>query len=103
VCVSVADVKEVGSVFVDPDDDDDDPAEDADEEDEAASDSITSSSLVASGVENRANDFCTNLSADERFPAARCLWDILRQRSASSLLLSISIIRDMRYLQQKQE
>ena len=74
-CVSVADVKEVGSVVADPDVDDD-PGEDADDEDEAASDSITSSSLTASAVEKSANDFCTNLRAEERFPVWRCRWEI---------------------------
>jgi hypothetical protein len=74
-CVSVADVKEVGSVVAEPDVDDD-PAQDADDEDEAASDSIASSSLTASGVEKSANDFCTNLRAEDRFPAWRCRWEI---------------------------
>jgi hypothetical protein len=70
-CVSVADVKDVGFVVVDAEDDDD-PADEADDEDEEASESINSSSLVASGVEKSANDFWTNLRAEERLPAARC-------------------------------
>lgn len=56
VCVSVADVNDVGFV-VEEVEDDDDPAEDADEEDEEASESINSSNLTASGVEKSANDF----------------------------------------------
>ena len=71
-CVSVADVKDVGSVVVDAEDDD--PPEDRD--DEAASESISSSSLTASGVEKSANDFCANLRAEERLPAARCFWEM---------------------------
>jgi hypothetical protein len=73
-CVSVADVKDVGSVAVDAEDDD--PPEDGDDEDEEASESIISSSLTASGVEKSASDFCTNLRAEERFPAARCFWEM---------------------------
>ena len=73
-CVSVADVNDVG--FVDADAEDVDPAEDADDEDVATSESITPRSLTASGVEKRANDFCTNLRAEERLPAARCFWEM---------------------------
>jgi hypothetical protein len=73
-CVSVADVKDVGSVVADADDDD--PPEDGDDEDVGPSESINSSSLTASGVEKSANDFCTNLRAEERLPAARCFWEI---------------------------
>ena len=73
-CVSVADVKDVGSVAVDAEDDD--PPEGGDDEDEEASESIISSSLTASGVEKSASDFCTNLRAEERFPAARCFWEM---------------------------
>lgn len=73
-CVSVADVKDVGSVVVDAEYDD--PPEDRDDEDEAASESINSSSLTASGVEKSANDFCANLRAEERLPAVRCFWEI---------------------------
>ena len=73
-CVSVADVKDVGSVVVDAEDDD--PPEDRDDEDEATSESISSSSLMACGVEKSANDFCANLRAEERLPAARCFWEM---------------------------
>jgi hypothetical protein len=73
-CVSVADVKDVGSVVVDAEDDD--PPEDREDEDEAASESIISSSLTACGVEKSANDFCANLRAEERLPAARCFWEM---------------------------
>lgn len=73
-CVSVADVKDVGSVAVDAEDDD--PPEGGDDEDEEASESIISSSLTASGVEKSASDFCTNLRAEERFPVARCFWEM---------------------------
>ena len=73
-CVSVADVKDVGSVVADAEDDD--PPEDRDDEDEAASESINSSSLTASGVEKSANDFCANLRAEERLPAVRCFWEM---------------------------
>lgn len=69
-CVSVADVKDVGSVAADAEDDD--PPEDGDDEDEEASESIIASNLTASGVEKSANDFCTNLRAEVRLPAARC-------------------------------
>jgi hypothetical protein len=71
--VSVADVKDVGSVAVDAEDDD--PPEDGDE-DEEDEESIISSNLTASGVEKSANDFCTNLRAEERLPAARCFWEM---------------------------
>ena len=73
-CVSVADVKDVGSVVADAEDDE--PPEDRDEEDEAASESISPSSLTASGVEKSANDFCANLRAEERLPAVRCFWEM---------------------------
>ena len=73
-CVSVADVKDVGSVVADAEDDD--PPEDREDEDEAASESISSSSLTASGVEKSASDFCVNLRAEERLPAARCFWEM---------------------------
>jgi len=73
-CVSVADVKDVGSVLVEAEDDD--PPEDRDDEDEATSESISSSSLTASGVEKSANDFCANLRAEEKLPAVRCFWEM---------------------------
>ena len=74
VCVSVADVKDVGSVAVDAEDDD--PPEDRDDDDEATSESISSSSLTASGVEKSANDFWANLRAEEKLPAPRCFLEM---------------------------
>jgi len=73
-CVSVAEVKDVGSVVVDAEDED--LPEDREDEDEETSKSITSSSFTASGVEKSANDFCANLRAEARLPAARCFWEM---------------------------
>lgn len=87
-CVSAPEVNDVELDGPVPEDEPDDDAED-DADEGSLSESKTANSLTASGVENRAIDFCANLRAEGKLPAARCFCEMARQRRASSLLLSI--------------